>query len=303
MSVLLEIKFIMPKKIVQNNTEPENRELKLAYWVATNRPLFKKIGKILFLIFDAVLMLYVLYNFVDYLFIGGPREEKAIASLLQNTVNTDIIHNLAARPLDIRSTVVLKSRETYDAASFVKNNNTSWAAKFTYQFVIGGSLKTEPKDGFILPGESKFITDLGIKPPQGKTLSASPQGKFVILDVVWERISSHQIEDYKLWSEQRLNFKITESSFSPEVTFAQGTVSRASFKVLNATAFNYWNVGFKIILYRGAAIVGLNYVTAQEFKTGEIREMEATWVESIGQITKVDIFPEVYILDDSVYMR
>lgn len=294
----------MPKKIVQNNTEPAGRELKLAYWVATNKPLFKKIGKIIFLIFDVILMIYVLYNFIDFLFIGGPREDAGIASLLQQTVNTSIIHsNLAARPLDVRSAIVLKSRETYDAAGFVKNNNTSWAAKFTYQFVIGGSLKTEPKEGFILPGESKFVTDLGIKLPKGKSLSMSPQGKLVILNVSWDRVSTHDVSDYKQWSEQRLNFKITESSFNPEATFAQGTVSRASFKVENATAFNFWNVGFKIILYRGAAIAGLNYVTAQEFKTGEIREMEATWVENIGQITKIDIFPEVYILDDSVYMR
>lgn len=294
----------MPKKIIQNNTESADQELKLAYWMATNKPLFKKIGKILFLIFDVVLMLYVLYNFIDFLFIGGPREQKAIESLLYETVNTSIIHReLAARPLEVRSTVVLKSRETYDAASFVKNNNKDWAAKFKYQFVIGGNLKTEPKDGFVLPGESKFVTDLGIRPPQDRALSMSPQGKLVILDVVWDRVSTRKIEDYKQWSEQRFNFKITESSFSPEATFAQGTVSRASFKVENATAFNYWNVGFKIILYRGAAIVGLNYVTAPEFRTGEIRDMEATWVENIGQITKIDIFPEVYILDDSVYMR
>lgn len=295
---------IASKKIVQNNIEPSDQKLKLDYWVATNKPLFKKIGKILFMVFDAVLVIYVLYNFIDYLFIGGPREQRAIESLLRETVNTGIIHReLAARPIEIRSAVVLKSRETYDAAAFVKNNNADWAAKFKYQFIIGGSLRTEPKEDFILPGESKFVMDLGITSPDRKALSMSPQGKLVILDVVWDRISARVTDDYKQWSEQRLNFPITESGFSPEVVFAQGTVSRASFKVQNVTAFNYWKIGFKIILYRGAAIVGLNYVVAQEFKTGEIREMEATWVENIGQITKIDIFPEVYILDNNVYMR
>jgi hypothetical protein len=238
------------------------------------------------------------------LFIGGPREQKAIESLLQETVNTSFIHSqLSARPLEIRSVFVLKSQETYDSAAFIKNNNADWAAKFRYQFTIGGSLKTGEKEGFILPGESKFITDLGFKPPQGRALSASPQGKFAILDVVWERVPAHEIEDYKQWSEQRLNFKITETNFSPAATFAQGTVSRASFKVENATAFNYWNVGFRIILYRGAAIAGLNYVTAAEFKTGEIREMQSTWIENIGQVTKIEVQPEIYILDDSVFMR
>lgn len=286
----------------QQNNQIEDfteKQLKLSFWLVKNRPLFKKIGLGLFIAVDAIFLLYGLYGFVDYLLITGPREAREIASMTEdlNYSYSSLNIKLGAKPLDIKSTILLRGKETYDALSFIKNRNENWLARFKYQFAVDSQM-TELRNGFILPGEGKFITDLGLSLGRGVK-----HASVLIDDLRWSRISTRDIPDYEDWSSSRLNFEVSETDFSPAVGLDQGSVSRASFIVKNLTAFSYWQVGFRVILYRGATIVGVNYITIPQFKSGEIRDAEVTWFEPIGQVSRVDVAPEVDIFDAEVYMR
>ncbi|MEA3272561.1 MAG: hypothetical protein U9P90_02735 [Patescibacteria group bacterium] len=277
--------------------EITEKQLKWSYWIVKNKTLFKKIGISIFIVVDMILVVYGLYGFADYLFITGPREAREIALLSEELNYSSVNIKIGARPLDITSTILLRGKETFDALSFVKNKNKNWLARFKYQFSTDGQT-TESKNGFILPGEGKFITALGIDIPR-----SARHAVLLVDDLKWNRISTRDIPDYEDWSNARLDFDISDINFAPVATLGQGSASKASFKVKNLSAFNYWQVGFRVILYRGATIVGINYATIPKFRSGEEREVEATWFDPIGQVTKVEIEPEVDIFDEEVYMR
>lgn len=274
-----------------------NKELKLSYWILKNKGLFKKIALGIFIVIDAAFLLYGLYGFTDYLFITGPNERKQLEMLTEDINYQSINARLVARPIEIRSTVVLPGKKTYDISSFVNNRNEDWLATFKYQFIAGGE-KTELKEGFILPGESKFLSDFGLDLPRG-----TRQALLVFEELKWERVSKHEIPDYKIWANERLDFEVSNVSFDQSVSLGAGTASRASFDVKNNTVFDYWQVGLNVILYRGATIVGTNYIEIPRFLSNETRSAEITWFDPIVQVTKVEVLPEINIFDEGVYVK
>lgn len=285
--------------IPQNNSQdiiPE-KQLKLSYWIIEHKMLFKKIGLGIFIAVDILLVVFGLYGFADYLLITGPHEARQLAMLGEDLNYSSLNIKLSARPIDVKSTIFLRGKETFDLLSFVENRNEVWLARFKYQFMADGTA-TEQKNGFLLPGEGKFITDLGVKLPRSALKAA-----LSISDLKWTRISTRDIPDYNDWSGARLNFEISDVNFAPAAVLDGGSASRATFKVKNVSAFNYWQVGFRVILYRGATIVGANYITIPNFQSGEEREAAVSWFDTIGQVTKVEVEPEVDIFDEDVYMR
>lgn len=277
-----------------NNLNTPSSRGKLFEWAIVHQIGLKK-SLTYFLIFLSVVFWgYGIYGILDWFLITGPSERAAIARLHIDLVNYDA--RKPVRPLEVRGVTLLPGTRA-DAFATIKNPNSNWHGAFEYRFKISGE-KTEFKNGFILPGEEKLILDLGIA-VTGKPTRAELE----IQKMKWSRVIPREISDYGTYRDARLAFDITGISYTPTLQVAGATVSRASFSVRNSSAFSYFEVPFQVILYRGGVIAGVNTATIANLASGEERQVDVTWFNTIAGITKVEVKPDLNIFDSSLYSR
>ncbi|MBI2099009.1 hypothetical protein HYT45_01175 [Candidatus Uhrbacteria bacterium] len=263
-------------------------------WIVLNKLLLKRIAKYCLIVFSIVFWSYGIYGLVDWILLSGPKERMAIARLHVDLVNYGARE--AVRPLEVRRASVI-SNARGDALALIKNPNSRWYATFDYRFLIEGE-RTVARRGFILPGEEKYIFDLGLN------LTGRPsRAALEIKNIIWRRITRREIPDYDAFLSSRLSFETDKISYAPALQVAGRTVSRASFEVSNNSAFGYFEVPFQIFLYRGNVLAGVNQAVLNNFASGETRQVDATWFETISGITKVEVRPDLNIMDDSVYKK
>lgn len=286
----------------QNNFDMSERQLGFAYWFVAHKILLKKIALGVFIAFDAVFLLYGIYGFVDYFLITGPKEKQMLAQLPKTLVDFRIIHQETARGMEILGTHLVPSSGKYDLVAKLRNPNDKWRASFDYYFLIDGK-PTDLKTGFILPKEDKFIFELAYLPAQAGGAQGPKSLSFAISKVRWQKINPHQISNYDSWKKLRFNFSVSDITFNSAVKVDSRVFSQADFKAKNLSAYDFWQVDFKVVLYRGPVIAGANFVHTEQFRAADSRNLAATWYEPIPGVTKIEVYPEVNIFGDSVYMK
>lgn len=267
---------------------------KFIEWIVLHKIRLKTGLKIFLIVLIAALWGYGIYGIIDWYFITGPAERNAIAHLQDTLVNYSV--RKPVKSLEVRSAALLANGK-YDAYARIRNSNADWSAVFEYHFVIPGE-KTEVKQGFILPGEEKFIFDLGI------AVKGKPTKAEISLDKVsWKRVRIAEIPDYENFKNARLAFDFGTVQYNPSLQIAGRTVSRAEFTVANKTGFGYFEVPLQIILWRGGVVAGINQATVQNLMPGEARPVDATWFDAISGITKVEVRADLNILNPTVYIK
>jgi len=283
--------------------ELSQQELKWSYWFVIHRDLLKKIFIGFLIAINALLWGYSVYTLLRVWVIDGNSYNLHLSILPDNLVNFVGLRS-ENEPRDIvisKINIISSGQGRYDLAALVSNSNKDFAAEsFDYQFIISGA-ETKTYRGFILPNEEKYLADLSV---DSKTRPARADLK--ISNIQWRRITPHEVSDIENFKSSRLNFEIKNIEYNPSSTSGLGEklpVSTVSFDVYNNTAYNYWEVGFYILLHRGASIGGINYIAATELKAGETRYLEARWFEPLPASTQVEVRPVLNILDSSVYMK
>ena len=95
-----------------------------------------------------------------------------------------------AQQLTLGSAKVVQGTSTsYDFYATVKNSNADWYATFTYTFSAGGTT-SRTEDGFVMPGESKYLLSLGAK---AESRPSSPS--ITLENLVWHRVNHHDAPD------------------------------------------------------------------------------------------------------------
>lgn len=272
-------------------------QLAVASWYVSHKILLKKIfiGFLIFL--NVIFWGYGLYGLINYYFIEGPNFSKTLQSLSQSIDYSAINSALQPKNLELGTTTIFSSgKGRYDFVAKIFNGNSNWRAEFTYNFLVDGVARPE-KNGFILPGDEKFFFYLGVD-----EASKPRQAVLEVKNLRWQRVNVHEIPDYAAWRDDRLNFVIGNVKFSPAAIADTISVSRASFDVKNSSAFSFWDVGFAILLYRGSSLAGVNYITLEEFRSGQNRPVEVSWFEPLPPISQVKVAPAVNIFDSKIYM-
>jgi hypothetical protein len=272
-------------------------QLQFAGWYVYHKILLKKILIGFLILLSVIFWGYGLYGLVNYYFIEGPAFNAAINSLTKS-INYSTI-NTAIQPKNLlfgTTTIFSSGAGRYDFAAQVSNQNSNWRAEFTYDFLVDGVARPE-RNSFILPGDQKYLFDLGVD-----EANKPHQVLLEVKNLAWRRINPHDIPDYAAWRDARLNFVVQNVKFSPAAIQGAISISRASFDVTNNSAFSFWDVGFAIFLYRGSSIAAVNYITLEEFRSGQNRPVEVSWFEPLSSITQVKVVPEVDIFNPSVFM-
>ncbi len=279
--------------LLSNQIGP-TKENKFLEWIILHKVQLKITVKVLLIIVSLSLWGYGIFGIVDWAFLSGPAEREGIARLHENLVNYSVRQKV--QPLEARA-VALLANEKYDAYARVRNPNKNWSAVFEYGFSIPGE-ETRMTRGFILPGEEKFLFDLGI------SVKGKPARAELILNAVhWSRIRSTVIPNYETFRLARLAFDSGVVEYTPALQVAGRAISRASFTVKNNSGFGYFELPLQVILWRGGSIAGINRAIVSNLEPGESRQVDVTWFETLAGITKVEIRPDLNILDDSIYIK
>ena len=271
-------------------------QLNRGFWWVTHKVQVRKYFSIALGVVAFVLVAYALYGFGDWFFGSGVVERAQTAEMSQPTIDYTAFRD-ATKPHDVRSegTIVLPAGEKkYDVIALTTNPNPQWWVEFEYRF--GDTIPA--KKGFLLPGESRYLTALGVGS------DARPSTADLKLEnVMWHRVNLHRTQpDMATWENARLNFHVTNAQFTPPASTDPVPVWRATFTVNNDTGFGYFNVGFIVTLLSGSRVVGVNQVVITDLRPGDKRDVDASWFSDIPTVTKVEVKPVLNIFDDHVFI-
>ena len=274
----------------------EERRYKYSLWWVSNQSLLAKIGLIVLACADAILILFALWMVVDTYLISYEAER---AQIITMDLNQPTRHqtNLSTAPdpvtLSSSASVFSIGDQRYDFYATISNENDDYWLEFDYYFKYG-SKQTDPQTGFVYPNESKPVVDLA-----WVSTTTPSNAKVVIENLNWNYINHHDIPDFDAWRDDLMNFQITEAGFEQ---LDLDSVGRSSFMLNNETAYSYWEPKFYVVIYRGSQVAGVTTTVANQLEAGEERLLEQNWYGSTAAITKVEVVPEVALLDADVYM-
>lgn len=283
------------------NTGDENlteQQLRVSGWYLTHKFLLRKILAGIIIGIAGILWLYSLIFFVDWLFISGPKERQNLKTSL--LIKTDPQAMAAAKAENLafgEPRVYSGGVGKYDFLTEVKNSNDKWWAEFEYRF-IGEGLEGQWRKTFLLPGDQKYAFDLGVD------LDFRPLNvRMEMRELKYHRISPHRISNYEEWRNGRLNIEISDKLLDQSAMRAGKNVATLVFKAKNNSAYSFWSVRFYALLYRGEQLASVNYITLENFISGETREAQMSFYEGLPTITKFEILPEVNIFDEENYIK
>lgn len=275
------------------------RKLDFGYWYLLHKKRLRQIVVVTLILCNIGFGTFVLWGLLKHFVLEADQIKSISRELTEDLVEYSSykVRNTPQELQFIGIDVLNVETGVYDIVAQVRNLNDKWAQEFEYAFSYGGGEQTDFKQGYILPGEVKFIYALGVK--SSRVIS---QPRIITQNAQWTRIL-----DYEHFGPARLKFDIPAQAVSHASARASGVsgqipVEQTSFTVVNNSAFNYWNVGFFVVLYRGSSVAAVNYISTDNFVAGESRNLTLNWFQALPSIQKVDIIPEVNILDENVYM-
>jgi len=254
-------------------------QLKFSYWYVTNKLILRKWLIALMILISTLFWLFIVWQMVFYA-IDGTFEKRNIQSIISDGSSWQAVNNFAPKPLKITDAKAISDGNSkYDLISGLSNPNSDWLATFNYQFISSDT--TYKYDGFILPGQEKYLMDLGLD---------SPVANLQIINLDWTRV-----EEFEPIYNQRYQFEISNEEFTAGAKAGDPNV--LSFDITNHSAYSYWSVGIQAFLYAGSNITSANYIAVEQLKAGETRTVNLHWNNQLPRINDLEIIADVNILD------
>jgi hypothetical protein len=281
-----------------SSTPVSDRSLAFGTWYAAHRIAIRKIVVGVLIIVSSVSWAYTIWGFIDHYALSGRQLQHAVAELATSeNPRAAGLASLLPVPIAIRSVQVFPTGDgRVDVAALVENANPRHIATITYAFesVEGTS---EARTTALLPGRQRWISGLGLE-------SASRTASLRIQKTEWARFSHLEIENMSEYIDARLNIATEDVSFtstqraSPSASVGVDTpVARATFTLVNKSAFYLDTLTLTVLGMRGSSLVGVSQVVMSDFAGGERRPVSVTWFHNLGAVTSVTVDPYVNVFD------
>lgn len=273
-----------------------SKELKRAYWWITHRDLILKIVKVSLIILNVCFWGYTVYGLTKYFFLDWQEEKNLEAGLTANYIDYSYWRE-KNKPQDLQLSgiqVFQLNGSRYDFLVQVVNPNANWAVNYIqYSFVFPGQKSETSKETFILPGQTKYLVNLGVD-----VTERLADVSLAVKNIKWQRVSN-----YQAWEKEALNLTIADAKFtsSEELKIGKLPISKTSFKVRNNSSYNYWSSSFYVLLYQGSRIIGVSYLTKDYFDSGQVQNFEVTWFQNLSSPDRIEVIPDINILDKAVF--
>ncbi len=274
------------------------KRYRLSLWWVEHRAGLKTLGIRSFMVFDALILLFVFWNLIDAFALRYDAEQQVVS--LMAVTNQEDLHaytaSRVANPLSVTDAQVFSTGNgQYDLFTEVENTNGDWWAEFQYTFTYEGG-ETKETTGFILPNQKKPIAELAVHSDTG---IGSTQ--FELSSMSWHRVDHHLISNYKKWSEDRMSLEIKAPMFTQDIQIDKTIISRTTFTVFNHTAFSYNHPTFFVLLKRGNTVIGVNRTTLQSLESGTAQDVVLNWFGDVPVSGTVEIIPDINLFDLNVY--
>lgn len=235
---------------------------------------------------------YFFYNLFDYI-----RYSKDYERMLQelSLSGSNLGTSRQAEPLEILDQKMFYHNESYDFLIKIKNPNSNFFGNVRYCF-FEGDIEIICSTARINPREDRYFLILSTK-LEGRYTNQRAR----IDSVSWERLDVKSYPDWGSYYNERVNFIFSDVKYERS-SVSSGDLNNLSFNVKNETPYNYWNVPFSIILFSKGSVVGVNRHSSLNFLSGELRSVSITWPNSVYSVDKVEIYPDLDVLDQNNYM-
>ncbi|MDP2656264.1 MAG: hypothetical protein Q8P11_01725 [bacterium] len=273
-----------------DNTYPiPKEELQARYWFLSHLTDVKKLGHGIFLFFDVILVLIVLgyaINLYGIHLLSYPRALRAMAQpLLQTNPESYLVQPL--NTMEVGG--ISPSNDRSDLYALMQNPNTAFMARFTYSFFYNNT-KQGSFDGFLYPGEQKYLIGLALSPLSGSTA----------------RVDVSNLQWIHLTNQELLNVKTRTGLITKDYEFANSTgelpFNRLIFTLENKTGYQFSNVALPVVLRYGGRVVALNYTIIDTIPPASSRMVDLRWFAPVGVIDGYAITPTIDIFDQSTFL-
>lgn len=278
-----------------SESDISDTQLEAAIWYVKHKILLKRLVLGAIIAVDTLLVIFAVFGFgKDLAFLPKRRMEEF--ELLTARVSWSAARSDALpASLELGGVELLRVGEVADIVARVRNSNSQWYAQFDYTIGIGDQIENRT-DGFLLPEAERIL--LSTVRGQSGTLT------FNVENIRWTRVNPREIPDFETWRDDRLRFETKNSKFLPAAISEGGkTVSRASFMLINNTAFGYQEPEFLVLLYKGSRLAAVQKVVLERFTAGQQREVEVSWFDNIGAVSNIEVVPVIDIFDPGVYLK
>lgn len=177
---------------------------------------------------------------------------------------------------------------TYDVVAKIYNPNGSQGAKeFEYEFAIkdvsGSVISTRIGKSFVLPGDSRYIAQLGLS-AEGNAVPSDVDIK--INNVQWEKISAVGKPQIGVYGK-----KLNKTSMSDG--------SEVEGIIRNESGYDLRDVSIVVVLRdEMGKIVGINSTVKNSVRIKEDREFLFIWPYALGaDVQKIEVDPQSDIFD------
>lgn len=278
-------------------------KLETGLWFLKNRKKFLYALYTILIVISVVSWSIFIYSFGHYILIGMVEDSKMLDGLTRfNNAIPIILQRQKAQPLLAQAPTILTSSgaKTDFVTKILNSNQTHWA-EFKYVYKDSDGNVISEHENFILPNESKYLLSLG-----HEGFGSVADINFEFSDISWGRVTAHDYPDWDAYLVEHLNIEISNKKFTPAAsTILTETLSlnEVSFTAKNLTAYNYYDVNFIILLLDNTRIISANQYYAENFLSGESRDIILTWPGRLGRVREIDIAPEINITDEQVYVN
>ncbi|EKE06745.1 MAG: hypothetical protein ACD_18C00290G0003 [uncultured bacterium] len=275
-----------------------NKSLLRAEFYLKNKVLFRNIFIGVLLTWCIFSILFSLIYLGKYFVFDYSNDQLNSIKMVKVGISPSIIEKNKPQDLILGQKYVFpSSKDKYDFGIEVTNPNKAWMAELSYSVVYQGGQSLGKKVVF-LPGDRKFVLELGINSPG--TVPGNMQ--FNLLNVSWRRLDAHEIPDPIDYIKQRVNFSLENISFE---SFGGSGVSSGrllTFDVINKTLFGYKEAKFNVLLKSSGNIVGFMPLYISDFASLSTQNIQVSLFNNTLSVDSVELQPIINVFDGSIYM-
>ncbi len=210
---------------------------------------------------------------------------------------TGVATRFSAAPLQVLSSQVLPGGASkYDFTAEVANPNDRFLAAVRYSFVYGDT-RTPVQTAIIPPGETRFLTQLGVEDDIGAVPST-----LSIDDVMWQRIDPYIVPSTTPFRAERMNFSLSDVEFTRAETTPGLAAHVIHFTVTNNSPFGFKDAPFYVGLYANSSLVAVLPIEIKDFRSLETRTLDIRSFIPNLIVTDAVLYPRINIYDPAVYM-
>jgi len=274
-------------------------QFKIAKWYWTNKRKIYTLFIITFVLFDLSWLIFAGFKFITYYY-STDCHQLARDLAIQRTDYLFFHSLLGPQELIVNISHPIIANQFYDLVALAENNNSDWLVNFSYSFLDLSSSDQQvlsQGESFLLPNSEKYIFATNVS-----SNHSLRKVDLVIDKISWKRVRKEKDKQI-LRENPLLDFQFSKVSLDRFFSEKQNqSVTRLSFEIENPTVYSFWEVPLVLVVYQRTRPIGLGALSVKYLKSKEQRQVEYIWPYILPSATRVDIRPDLYILDPDVFM-